>query len=128
MFQILFNFNLLGNHGLYPQETILGNEFKLQGVIYYHPLQETDIHINHILNYQEVYEIIHVEFKKTSKLLEKVLQNIVSHLFTNFPVISKIEISICKNRPIFTQFNGSMEIKLVINRDEYNLSKNNHGI
>ncbi|MCX8480538.1 MAG: dihydroneopterin aldolase, partial [Sediminibacterium sp.] len=93
-----FNFNLFGYHGLYEEETILGNEFNIIGIIHYSiPFKET-LQIEDTLNYQQVYSIINCTFKTPHKLLENVLQNICIQLFSNFEIISLIEISIFKNR------------------------------
>ena len=124
MFTIEFDLNLFGYHGLYDEETILGNEFNLKGIIQYRlPINKT-IQIEDTLNYIQVYATIKQVFETPQKLLETVLHNLCFQLFSNFDIIYNIELYISKNKITIQNFEGKVGVKLSLNRNEYNLNKN----
>ena len=87
-------------HGFYPEERIIGGEYLVdisvetnaKGAVEADELEDT-------INYETVYEIVELEMKKPSKLLEHVLGRIVKKLKFQFDNIRGLEITLKKLSP-----------------------------
>lgn len=87
-------------HGVLEQERVVGNDYSLDvrlGCSVAKAL-ETDC-VDDTVNYAEVYEVIAQEMAKPSKLLERVVGRIASRLFSEFPEVEQITISMTKQNP-----------------------------
>ena len=87
-------------HGHFEAERVVGNEFEVSVKI------ETDCtaaaqsdKLDDALNYQKVYELIQVEMKIASHLLENVARRILNSLYSHFSTIQKASIKISKLNP-----------------------------
>lgn len=87
-------------HGVAPQENLIGNEYvihlKLKVDISH--AAETD-EVTDTVNYAEVHEVVKTEMSIPSKLLEHVCNRIIRELFTRFPSIEEVKISLSKRNP-----------------------------
>ncbi|MBB4036670.1 dihydroneopterin aldolase [Dysgonomonas hofstadii] len=97
---LLENIVFYANHGVFPQETAVGNVFVVNLRI------ETDLskaatsdELTDTVSYAEIYDIVKQEMDVPSKLLEHVAKRITSRLKEVFPQIKQIEIKLSKRNP-----------------------------
>ena len=87
-------------HGVLPQENRVGAMYTINLKLTTNFLEasKTD-NLIHTINYAEVYQAVKSEMQEPSKLLEHVIYRISERLFTDFPTISAICISLYKENP-----------------------------
>ena len=85
-------------HGVAPQERIVGNEFILSLKL------KTDVSraiktddVSHTVSYADVYQSVKNEMEIPSRLLEHVGGRIIERLFHDFPTIEEIEAKLSEN-------------------------------
>lgn len=87
-------------HGYYDEEQKIGNKYGVDITIE-SSLDKAgaDDKLSETINYEELYQIIREEMSKPSRLLENIGGRIMNAVFTNFPLVTFIEISISKFNP-----------------------------
>lgn len=87
-------------HGVAPQENLIGNEYviHLRLKVDISQAAETD-EVTDTVSYAEVHEVVKTEMSIPSKLLEHVCNRIIRELFTRFPSIEEVKISLSKRNP-----------------------------
>lgn len=106
-------------HGVLPQEGIVGNDYLVNLVLDYDfsSAMKTD-ELQGTLNYAEVYQKVREEMAVPSKLLEHVAGRIAHRLFSDFPEIQKLQLSITKvNPPMGADSNGA-GVEVVLTNDK----------
>jgi dihydroneopterin aldolase len=87
-------------HGYYDEEQKIGNKYGVDITIETSLKKAgTDDKLSETIDYEELYKIIREEMNKPSRLLENIAGRIINAVFTNFPLITFIEISISKFNP-----------------------------
>lgn len=91
---------LYGYHGVFEQETAVGNTFEVSVILRYPALyaMRTD-RIDLAINYAQVVETIKQEMEIPSKLLENIAYRIQLALLKRFPEITSGRITIYKLNP-----------------------------
>ena len=108
-------------HGVLPQEGIVGNDYLVNLVLDYDfsSAMQTD-ELQGTLNYAEVYQKVREEMAVSSKLLEHVAGRIAHRLFSDFPEIQKLQLSITKvNPPMGADSDGAGVEVVLINDKTY---------
>lgn len=108
-------------HGVLPQEGIVGNDYLVNLVLDYDfsSAMKTD-DLQGTLNYAEVYQKVREEMAVPSKLLEHVAGRIAHRLFSDFPEIQKLQLSITKvNPPMGSDSDGAGVEVVLINDKTY---------
>lgn len=108
-------------HGVLPQEGIVGNDYLVNLVLDYDfsSAMQTD-DLQGTLNYAEVYQKVREEMAVPSKLLEHVAGRIAYRLFSDFPEIQKLQLSITKvNPPMGADSDGAGVEVVLINDKTY---------
>ena len=108
-------------HGVLPQEGIVGNDYLVNLVLDYDfsSAMQTD-DLQGTLNYAEVYQKVREEMAVPSKLLEHVAGRIAHRLFSDFPEIQKLQLSITKvNPPMGADSDGAGVEVVLINDKTY---------
>ena len=85
-------------HGYYPEEQLTGNHFIIDLTTEFTPLGFDD-ELTQTVNYEDLNSIIRTEMKNTQKLLETVLNNIISKVIEIYPFVEKIDVSMKKLNP-----------------------------
>ena len=87
-------------HGVAPQETKVGNEYTVSLRL------KTDItraigsdDVLDTVNYAEIHQVVKAEMDIPSKLLEHVAGRIIRRLFSEFPSIEHIDLTLSKRNP-----------------------------
>jgi dihydroneopterin aldolase len=104
---VLENMIFHANHGVFPQEKLVGNTFvaglkikaDLSAAVANDSLEDT-------INYATVFDVVKQEMAQPSKLLEHVAGRIVAGLKRHFPQIEEIELKLSKQNP---PVNGQVE-------------------
>lgn len=106
-------------HGVLPQEGIVGNDYLVNLVLDYDfsSAMETD-DLQGTLNYAEVYQKVREEMAVPSKLLEHVAGRIAHRLFSDFPEILKLQLSITKVNPPMGADSDGAGVEVVLTNDK----------
>ena len=106
-------------HGVLPQEGIVGNDYLVNLVLDYDfssALKTDDL--QGTLNYAEVYQKVREEMAVPSKLLEHVAGRIAHRLFSDFPEIQKLQLSIPKVNPPMGADSDGAGVEVVLTNDK----------
>lgn len=106
-------------HGVLPQEEIVGNDYLVNLVLDYDfssALKTDDL--QGTLNYAEVYQKVREEMAVPSKLLEHVAGRIAHRLFSDFPEIQKLQLSITKVNPPMGADSDGAGVEVVLTNDK----------
>ena len=106
-------------HGVLPQEGIVGNDYLVNLVLDYDfsSAMKTD-DLQGTLNYAEVYQKVREEMVVPSKLLEHVAGRIAHRLFSDFPEIQKLQLSITKVNPPMGSDSDGAGVEVVLTNDK----------
>lgn len=106
-------------HGVLPQEGIVGNDYLINLVLDYDfsSAMKTD-DLQGTLNYAEVYQKVREEMAVPSKLLEHVAGRIAHRLFSDFPEIQKLQLSITKVNPPMGADSDGAGVEVVLTNDK----------
>ena len=114
---ILRNLSFRANHGVNPQEQIVGNEFYIDlrlKVNIEEPASSDDL--ANTVSYADVYQSVKSEMDEISKLLEHVGARICKRLLHDFPLIEEVELKINKRNPPMGADVESACVELVCSR------------
>lgn len=115
----LRNVRFYAFHGVLPQEGIVGNDYLVNLVLDYDfssALKTDDL--QGTLNYAEVYQKVREEMAVPSKLLEHVAGRIAHRLFSDFPEIQKLQLSITKVNPPMGADSDGAGVEVVLTNDK----------
>lgn len=106
-------------HGVLPQEGIVGNDYLVNLVLDYDfsSAMKTN-ELQGTLNYAEVYQKVREEMAVPSKLLEHVAGRIAHRLFSDFPEIQKLQLSITKVNPPMGADSDGAGVEVVLTNDK----------
>lgn len=106
-------------HGVLPQEGIVGNDYLVNLALDYDfsSAMKTD-DLQGTLNYAEVYQKVREEMAVPSKLLEHVAGRIAHRLFSDFPEIQKLQLSITKVNPPMGADSDGAGVEVVLTNDK----------
>ena len=106
-------------HGVLPQEGTVGNDYLVNLVLDYDfsSAMKTD-DLQGTLNYAEVYQKVREEMAVPSKLLEHVAGRIAHRLFSDFPEIQKLQLSITKVNPPMGADSDGAGVEVVLTNDK----------
>ena len=110
----LENIRLRGNHGVMPQENIVGNDFEVTVRIII-PTR-AGIHedlLADTVSYADLYDVVKSEFDTPSRLLEHVCVRIEEKVRTKWPFIQSGEIKIVKLSPPISGLVGSASVRKI---------------
>ena len=115
----LHNLSFRAFHGLYHEESIVGNEFIIDLIVQYTPHKTTHISLDETINYVSLFHLVKTRMEKPSPLLEEIAFDITKEIFTQFKLAENISISIKKQNPPIKDFEGSISISLETNRKDF---------
>lgn len=97
---LLENIKIYAHHGVFDQETKVGNNFRIDVKIKADISKATTSDsLEDTISYATVYQIIEKEMEVPSKLLEHVGGRIIRSLKTSFANIDEVELRISKQNP-----------------------------
>jgi dihydroneopterin aldolase len=88
------------NHGVLPQENEVGQDFLVSARcgVDISPAMEHDM-LEVALDYGTLYRLIEREMAKTSQLIEHVAGRIAQCVFSEFPMVTSLDLTIAKLNP-----------------------------
>lgn len=104
-------------HGLYEEEKILGNDFKVNLEIGYTPQHFPARNIEDTIDYAAVYQLVKNRMKIPTPLLETLVAEIAMDILAQFSLSDYVTITVEKMRPPVPQFIGSLGVSLTLNRE-----------
>ena len=99
-------------HGLYPGEDLIGNDFEVNLDVEYHVKKDKYDSLKHLVNYEEVYDIVKTRMGLPTPLLEEVADSIIHKIHHRFGNVTRITISIYKLSAPIERFNGKIGISI----------------
>jgi len=85
-------------HGYYPEEQLTGIYFMVDATVTFLPNNDTE-NLERTVNYEVLNNIILEEMKRTKKMLETVVKNILDRIVNYYPFILTGEVGIRKLNP-----------------------------
>jgi len=108
----LSDVRIYATHGLYEEESITGQEFRLDIRLCYHVDSELVTSIENTINYVEVYHLVKNEILKDRHLLlETCAMNLAGVLKERYAQITQLDIRIEKPNAPIAQFNGKVAVR-----------------
>lgn len=99
-FILLENMTFYAYHGVFDQETTVGNEFTVSLEIEVNVEKSTlSDKIEDTVSYADVYDLVAKEMKTPSKLLEHLAKRIIDRIKVYYPHIECIKIKLSKRHP-----------------------------
>ena len=97
---LLQNLHFHSYHGVAPQEQLVGNDFTINlrlGTNFSQAMASDNV--NDTVSYADIFAAVREEMNIPSKLLEHVAGRIIHRLYSEFPSISEIELTLLKRNP-----------------------------
>jgi len=108
----LTDVRIYATHGLYEEESITGQEFRLNIRLCYSVVSELVTAIEDTINYVEVFQLVKKEILKDRHLLlEACAMNLARMLKKRYPQITQLDIRIEKPNAPIAQFNGKVAVR-----------------
>jgi len=87
-------------HGYYDEEQKMGNKYAVDLIVRadLHRAAEQDV-LSQTVNYEDLYTVVKEEMARKSRLLEHIGYNIIHTIFSQFPPVDEVEITISKFNP-----------------------------
>lgn len=96
----LENCRFKSHHGVFDEEKVIGGEFVVDLVLTTDFTDSmTSDRIEGTVNYADVYNLLSIEMKKSSNLLEHLASRIIDSIFGYSRSILNVQIKICKTHP-----------------------------
>lgn len=103
--------------GLYEQERIAGNDFRVNLSVWYDAARFEEENLDTGISYADLFTIVNEEMTKVTLLLETVALRIEKRVLDNYPFITRGEISIVKLNPPIPGIEGDGGVTLRFSTD-----------
>lgn len=108
---------IFARHGLLPQETKVGNEFRIDLDVCY-PAEEKELpadeNIEDTISYVDLYDIVRREMDVNRKLLETVAREIARSIKKAYPFVTSVRCKITKLTPPISNFEGHASVTFTL--------------
>jgi dihydroneopterin aldolase len=111
---------LHGYHGLFEEEKLVGNTFKINVTVVYQPSNFPITQLTDTIDYGAVFQILKSQIQVPTPLLETLAANFCTSVFEKFTTAQEISINIQKMVPPITGMVGSVAVGLTMNRKDIN--------
>jgi len=109
---------LHGYHGLFEEEKLVGNTFKINVTVVYQPSNFPITQLADTIDYGAVFSILQDQMQIATPLLETVAANFTLAVFEKCSTAHEISINIQKMVPPITGMVGSVAVGLTMNRKD----------
>ncbi len=109
---------LHGYHGLFEEEKLVGNTFKVNVTVVYTPAHFPIINLSDTIDYGAVFQILKSQMQVATPLLETLAANFCISVFEKFTTAQEISIHIQKMVPPIAGMVGSVAVGLTMNRKD----------
>jgi dihydroneopterin aldolase len=97
-------------HGIHEEERILGNEYVVNVRVQFHERDEVIEHINDTVNYAVIFNIIKKRMNIPTPLLETIVMTAGNEIYSVYPDLKSISVSIKKMHPPIEGMQGAAEV------------------
>lgn len=105
-----------GLHGLYEEEQVLGNEFRVNLTVWHREVTIPVKSLQDTINYVAVYELVKEKMAIPTLLLETLATTIAKDILATFRQAEKVQITIHKLNPPIPEFTGSVGVTFELER------------
>lgn len=109
---------LHGYHGLFEEEKLVGNTFKINVTVVYQAINFPITKLSDTIDYGAVFSILQHQMQVATPLLETVAANFTIAVFEQFSAAQEISIHIQKMVPPIAGMVGSVAVGLTLNRKD----------
>jgi dihydroneopterin aldolase len=109
---------LHGYHGLFEEEKLVGNTFKINVTVVYTPAHFPITNLSDTIDYGAVFQILQSHMQVATPLLETLAANFCISVFEKFTTAQDISIHIQKMVPPISGMVGSVAVGLTMNRKD----------
>lgn len=109
---------LHGYHGLFEEEKLVGNTFKINVTVVYQPNSFPITQLVDTIDYGAVFSILKDQMQIATPLLETVAAHFSLAVFEQFSTAQEISIHIQKMVPPIVGMVGSVAVELTVNRKD----------
>lgn len=101
------------NHGFYPEEQKMGNEFEVNLIVSFIPVSGTITGLGDTIDYTQLFELVKREMSHPRHLLETLVMEISESIHLTFPQIKKVEVSVKKLHVPIVKFRGNIAVSFI---------------
>jgi dihydroneopterin aldolase len=109
---------LHGYHGLFEEEKLVGNTFKINVTVVYTPAHFPITNLSDTIDYGAVFQILQRHMQVATPLLETLAANFCTSVFEKFATAQEISIRIQKMVPPISGMVGSVAVGLTMNKKD----------
>jgi len=109
---------LHGYHGLFEEEKLVGNTFKINVTVVYTPSTFPITNLPDTIDYGAVFQILKGHMQLATPLLETLAANFCLSVFEKFSTAHEISIHIQKMVPPIAGMVGSVAVGLTMNKND----------
>ena len=109
---------LHGYHGLFEEEKLVGNTFKINVTVVYTPGHFPITNLSDTIDYGAVFQILKSQMQVATPLLETLAANFCISVFEKYTTAQDISIHIQKMVPPIAGMEGSVAVGLTMNKNE----------
>ncbi len=109
---------LHGYHGLFEEEKLVGNTFKINVTVVYTPAHFPITNLSDTIDYGAVFQILKSQMQVPTPLLETLAANFCTSVFEKYTTAQEISINIQKMVPPISGMVGSVAVGLTMNRKD----------
>jgi 7,8-dihydroneopterin aldolase/epimerase/oxygenase len=106
----LADLHFFAPHGVHAEEALTGNEFKVSIRVTFTPAVTLITSIDETISYADVFNIAKTTFSEREKLLETCAMKISEKIYSRYPQVTFIQISIQKLSAPLLNFSGTAGI------------------
>jgi dihydroneopterin aldolase len=108
----LTDLEFFGFHGLYEAEKKIGNGFKLDIIIDFTPTMKRVEHLDHTIDYVQVYKTVQSIMDTPTPLLETLVDKIATQILLDHSMADKVFVKITKQKLYIPSFEGSTSVSI----------------
>lgn len=105
-------------HGLYAEERITGNDFRVDLTVQHHPAALSVNSLEDTIDYVAVYQVVKAAMDEPRDLLETVAIGIANTILKRYAHAEDVSVSITKLYPPIPAIQGSLGVSFKLNRNQ----------
>ena len=106
----LKNLEFFAHHGVYPEEKVLGNTFRVNASVWLSNPGSVVNRLEDCINYEDLFAIIKGRMEKPEPLLETLVMQIAETMLGQFEAIQKVFVQIEKVNPPIEKYKGGIAV------------------
>jgi 7,8-dihydroneopterin aldolase/epimerase/oxygenase len=103
-------------HGLYPEEQILGTNYRVNLYVKYMPTASVITQIENTLNYEDLFRMVEERMRKPTPLLETIVMEVAQQIMKTYLVVEEVFVKLEKCNPPISGLQGAIGVSFSIHR------------